>query len=146
MKIRAALPNEAPYLVRHVLLSHSEVGHGGFNPVKVHAEIEGLIRDCLVLVASKDRELVGSIGLRQTDYWYNDDAMITDVWLYVMPEHRGFGTALKLLTEAKTAARLTGLPFYPAMTPRKNTEKLIRFYGIAGFKPFGLWFEEAGSR
>lgn len=82
-------------------------------PVDVEAtiaEILYIIDHGAPIMAYLDGELVGLLGLRQVNWWYNPKhSFLTDRWFFVRPGHKFGGCATTLLAEAQAMANSSGL-------------------------------------
>ena len=66
---------------------------------KVALEIEDHYQKGFIKNAYKDNKLVGSIGAMKNSWWFSDEQFVSETWFYVLPEHRDYKTARKLLQE-----------------------------------------------
>ena len=46
-------------------------------------------------------KLVGSIGAMKTPWWFSKQEFVAETWFYVLPEHRSYKIAKKLINELK---------------------------------------------
>lgn len=75
---------------------HNEVGVGTPNPGKAMQGIYDTLTSGAVIVAERDGELVGSLGLYATELWYADSAVLSELWFWIAPDHRD-GEALEAI-------------------------------------------------
>ena len=54
--------------------------------------------------AYSDEKLKGSIGAIPSQWWFSPKQFISETWFYVLPKHRNYATARKLLLELKQYA------------------------------------------
>ena len=93
----------------------------------------------VALMAFAGSQLVGTMGIEQTAYWYSRDTFLRETWMYVLPEHENKGVMVELLKEAKAIADLAGMSLFIAPTAkgrkrgaRKEHVATIYHYAPAG--------------
>lgn len=74
----------------------------------------------VALMAFCNGKFVGTMGIRQTQYWYSLDHFLHDTWLYVLPEFENKGVMAALLNEAKAIADMSGMTLYIAPNSRER--------------------------
>lgn len=85
-----------------------------FNPAKLRVLFDRLQGSILapvgcVFVAERDGEIVGmTVGLI-VDRWFSDERFLTDLTLYVKPEHRRGTTFMRLVRALEGWARAEGI-------------------------------------
>ena len=56
---------------------------------RVSHKINSVLLDGIVFVVrDTDGNIVGSVGLEETDHWWSNENFLGDSWFYVLPKHR----------------------------------------------------------
>lgn len=141
--VRYATSDEDVLPIFELLLRFAaEFGRAPVDPQATVAGVYDIVKNGAALVAEKNGQIVGSIGIFQLTWWYSPQhAFLTDRWLYIVPEHRG-GTAVyrALLKEAREVAKSTGLELIiaPNHSPKTAPRTEIGRVGEAlRFDPIG---------
>lgn len=136
-----ALRAESRRIFKFLMGLHSEVGIGTPNPGKAMQGIYERLRDGAVVHAERDGELVGSIGLYETDVWYADSTILVEQWAYVSPAERD-GEALRFLLNvvARTADALGSFVNVNINNPHRKRvphTRLERIGAALSYQPSG---------
>jgi GNAT superfamily N-acetyltransferase len=93
----------------------------------------------VALMAFKDGNLVGTMGIEETRYWYSRETFMRETWLYVLPEHENGGVMKAILAEARAIAELAGKSLFIAPTAkgRKRGARKEHVATIYEFTPAG---------
>lgn len=95
---------------------------------------------CL-FVAEKKGAVIGGISGYSMAHWASDDKIASDFGLFILPEHRGGITAIKLLRAFKSWAESTGAKLtHIGITTGVNTEETAGLYQAVGCKKIGYLF------
>lgn len=87
----------------------------------------------------KDDEIIGFISGIVGEYFFSKRKKISDLGFYVLPEYRGSKTALKLLKEYESWAKLCGVDdIHLGQTTAIDIEKTQNFYNRLGYKTVGF--------
>src|SRR5690606_7256198 len=78
--VRLATQDDAPKIFDLLKLMHAEVGLAPMAPDKVVRRMVAAIDGGFVLVAERDGDIVGSIGLVVDSWWYSDRQLLRDLW------------------------------------------------------------------
>ena len=71
---------------------------------KVAETVEQHYHYGLIHNAYSNEKLIGSIGAIPSQWWFSPKQFISETWFYVLPKHRNYATARKLLAELKQYA------------------------------------------
>ena len=69
------------------------------NSFKLTNKVNEVIHSGLVLVATNENKLLGSVGGTICTDWWSDEQYITDLWFYVYKEHRQSNIAKNLIVD-----------------------------------------------
>lgn len=137
--IRFATADDASAIYELLLAMHEENGLYSLSCDKVKGKIRDVIDHGVAIVATEDEKIVGSVGLIPCQLWYTNDWNLSDVWVFVHPDHRRSLHAKNLLLAIKqTAARLK-IPIMTGVVSRKQTEGKVRLFSRY-FEPIGQFF------
>lgn len=117
------------------------------NPGKAVQGVYDTIRDGVVLVAERDGQIVGSLGLVEYPIWYADATALGDKWFFVSPSERG-GDVLEALlaATADVATELAKPCFLSVWNPnsqRAPRTRLERVGAALSFNPRGALYRIA---
>ncbi len=122
-------------------LFHAEhmAGPVGFplNLAKAWAHILRVLEKGVVIVAVRDGEIVGSIGLIEEEPWWSADKMTADAWFYVAPSARSSRAARELLKAADAERKA---PLIIGVFNAADLERKDFFFRRQGFAPLGAWY------
>ncbi|MBT4129211.1 MAG: GNAT family N-acetyltransferase [Candidatus Marinimicrobia bacterium] len=129
--------------------SESSMSHVNFNPRRVSSLMRSSIDDpdtTFCYVCEIDGKVVGSLAAVVTPYFFGDDLISTDYWLYLYPEYRGRMYGVKLLKKYINWANIQGVKevmLSPASgISMDRTEKIL---AKMGFQPSGIQMKMRGS-
>lgn len=127
---------------------HEENGIEPLDVDKTAHRVARVIDEGVVLLLVREGEVIGTMGLFETSFWYTSAAHLTDQWTYVHPDYREPHHFSQLIAAARKVAAEAGLPFRPALVSPVRTEAKARLFRRRGFTMIGALFEdtqEAGS-
>lgn len=114
---------------------HAEQGLAPLNIEKFRRLVMGQIDLELVFVADLDGEIIGGIGLRESEYSYSDHTYLHDFFIYILPEHRGGPEMGEFFAIARELSEAFGITCYLAVT---NPDKMrLRAATLFGWAPVG---------
>jgi len=124
-----------------LMLMYEEVGIARLAPIKVVDEIERFMTEGAIFVARDGDDIIASVGIGPSQFWYSEDWHLQDSWTFVKKGYRRSRHALVLLKMVKDFAKTVGMPlavgvFSPGGVEKKN--KLFRRL----FTPVGEMFIE----
>jgi len=137
--IRIAVAEDAPAIYDLLCLMHQENGIFSISHEKVKSKITEVLNYGVVIVAVKDDQVVGTLGLSPNQVWYTDDWNLSDVWVFVHPDHRRSTFARDLLRAAKEVAARLNMPIMVGVVSKKETEGKVRLFS-RHFQPIGQFF------
>lgn len=98
--------------------------------------------DALLLVAERNGELVGGIAGMVTPHWFSDDLVSNDYALFMLPEHRGGTTAIRLARAYIEWAQAKGAKMIQlGISTGVHAEETAALYKAIGLKKFSEGFE-----
>ena len=138
---RPAQVKDKDNLAALLRLMHKEVGLSSLNEDKMFNRIDITIQSGVAFLAEYDGKIIGSMGVFIGDFWYSDDPVLMDSWLFVRKDFRKTRAAWTLLSKIKMFAKKAKAPLVVGVfslgdTVRKN--KLFSRY----FKPAGEFFTD----
>ncbi|WP_186187909.1 GNAT family N-acetyltransferase [Burkholderia gladioli] len=98
--------------------------------------------DGFLMVAEHDGEQVGVMAACVLEHWMSTDRVASEFGLFVLPEHRGRPSALRLARAYQSWARTRGareITF--GISTGVHVEQTARFYRAIGLVDAGLIFE-----
>jgi GNAT superfamily N-acetyltransferase len=145
-EVRRATPADTPALIAMGRALHDESPRYRDMPfseaklVKLSSRLHGslLCSDAVILVATAAGEIVGmTIGIL-AERWFNDERYVTDLTVYVKPEHRG-GSAFPRMVKALEAwAAEQGVSdLAVGVSTEIHAEKTVRAYEKLGYRLAG---------
>jgi GNAT superfamily N-acetyltransferase len=99
--------------------------------------------DCgLLVVAEQDGEIIGGIAAMVAPHWFSHDLMASDLALFILPEHRGGMTAVRLIKHyigwaGEKGAVITQM----GISTGVHAEATAAMFSAVGLKQFGYLFE-----
>ena len=143
--IRPAWRSDIPRLVRLGVLMHEESRYSRLrlDQEKLANLLASLIdgdHGC-VLVAERDREVVGGIVGVLTEHWCSNDTVATDLALFLAPEARGGMLAARLVNGFVAWAKEQGAAMISmGISTGVSVEATGRLYEACGGRQYGtLW-------
>jgi hypothetical protein len=142
--MRIATPEDVSRIEDLLREMHTEIGVGRLDEDKARGAILPLIQSRQCIVATRGDEIVGSVGLTLTSFWYSKDTFLTDMWFFVHPDHRNDknekgengGHATKLIAAAKKVADLRKVPLVLQVGSSKGAVPKFKFFA-KHMTPFG---------
>ncbi|MCR9254696.1 MAG: GNAT family N-acetyltransferase [Alphaproteobacteria bacterium] len=111
-----------------------------FSEAKAAAALLDVLDSGMCFVAEKDGNVVGSIGLVKRPYWFSTESAWSDLWFYVLPEHRG-RAGLDLLRAVKARATDLNERVVLGVSTGDAGGRKDRLYRRLGFEPIGGMYE-----
>jgi len=136
----------ADFLARYFHAEHSL--DGGKSP-KIHWgktswQINNVLLKGIVYVVRKNKNIIGTLGLKECSHWWSDDAFIGDTWFFVRPEFRNVKDAISSITnKIKDVIKR----FYKTVIFKftEMVRKILKKDIILGIDNMGLDFEASVS-
>ncbi len=92
-----------------ILAEHAEVSYEPMDPQKTAESCFRTLEQGMTLIArDAGGNPIGTLGIVELTYWYSRGSYLQDVWLYVVPEHRGGSVLRALMSRAKSFADARG--------------------------------------
>ena len=93
-----------------------------------------MIKNHLFLVAEYNDKIIGSVGIREHTYPWDDTTTILNVdFIMVLQEYRETGAAMKLIDAIKDISKIACMPIQMGINHGIDVEKKDRFMSICGF-------------
>lgn len=121
-----------------------------FNEQKLEAlavRLQGtlLASDAAILVADLDGELIGMFIGVISERWFSDDKFVTDLTLYVKPEHRGGSSFLRLIKAFEAWAASQGVhDIAIGVSTEIHAARTVRAYEVLGYRLAGYTMVKHG--
>lgn len=143
-KVRRATPADTETLIVMGRAMHDESPRyraKGFNPDKLRALAAHLngahLADnpnAAIFVAETGGELVGMFVAVAAERWFCDERFVTDLAVYVKPEHRGSTAFVRLVTAFEAWAREHGIwDLTPGVSTEINPRQTVCAYERLGY-------------
>lgn len=101
------------------------------------AEFMGrVIRDGIVFLAEDGGRIVGSLGIKPTQWWFSDDHFLMEHWFYVARSHRRSTIAPRLLRKAKEFQKRAVAPMVVGLFARRDVARKTKLFR-RHFQPVG---------
>jgi GNAT superfamily N-acetyltransferase len=101
----------------------------GDNPKRMEELGKQLLANGAILVCEREEKIVGMLGYILHDHFISGEKFAGEVFWWQEPEYRGVG--LRLLSEARKAAKQSGAKYLQMIAP---TEQVARVYEHCGFE------------
>lgn len=115
-----------------------------YSPAKVLQMFIDLINaDCgLIVVAEQDDKIIGGIAAIVSQHWFSQDLMASDIALFIVPEHRGGITAVRLVKHYVAWAKEQGAVITQmGISTGVHADETAAMFKAIGLKQFGYLFE-----
>lgn len=140
--VRLAEPEDFHELMRLTKLAHSEIGVHSYSEDKVinvlmlhFKKLGGLVG----LIGEKGGEIKGYIILVIDKPWYSDDFILSELNLFVAPDHRKSNYAKQLMAFSKKSSDVLDLELAIGVMSNERTAAKLRLYQRQ-FPQFGAVF------
>lgn len=127
---------------------HSEIALFPYDADKAYDSILDCIENGYVVLAYRNGELAGSIGLQVMAYWYSTTEFVGEKWTFVRTNHRNSHIAAHLVKQAKDVAAKMGMYLFIDIFSDRQAEtknRLFRRYLTPVGEKF-MWRPEDGMR
>ena len=109
---------------------------------RVSHKINSVLLDGVVFVVrNKDEDIIGSVGLEETNHWWSDENFLGDSWFYVLPEYKEITDGEKpselLLKTAMNYAKDLNKPIVMGVYNISSVEKAEKLFFKNGFHKIG---------
>jgi len=136
--IRKATNEDLPEVLIMLTEFYKESGHntlGEVNYKDLSQFVRILISDHILIVAEKDRELVGVTGaVLSPMYWNVSNTIAQELFWWIAPKHRRGGVGLKLFEGLEEGVKeTTAKVLVMASVDRLNGLKVGKFYESQGY-------------
>ena len=89
----------------------------------------------------KNKEIIGSLGLKECSHWWSDDSFLGDTWFFVRPEYRNVKDGLKpsnmLLEAGMKYAEEKNMPIIMGIYNIGSIDKAEKLFLNKGFHQIG---------
>ncbi len=133
---------DAKVIGRLVLIDmYREVGRAPLNPDKAFMAIYDCAKAGRAAMIFDGEELIGSLGLVVTDFWYSDQPELVEQWAYILPDYRDGEAGRALFSAARLMAHRMGFPRVTLIVFNKKRSKAKSKLAVIGeqfdFRPAG---------
>ena len=144
MIIRKATILDISALIHLLYSMHKEtiIKIPNINSVKLINKISHLIHNGLILVAEKDKKIVGSIGGQIVEDWWSDEKYIADAWFYVYKNNRKSTIAIRLLKSFMKITKEAKLKLRLGHIFSGDMDRKDKFFTKIGLQKVGSTFME----
>ena len=144
MIIRKATILDISALIHLLYTMHKEtiINIPNINSVKLINKISHLIHIGLILVAEKDKKIVGSIGGQIVEDWWSDEKYIADAWFYVYKNNRKSTIAIRLLKSFMKITKEAKLKLRLGHIFSGDMDRKDKFFTKIGLQKVGSTFME----
>ena len=144
MQIRKAGPLDISAIV-HLLVdmhNNAEVPLSPIHSETLVAKVNEVIHRGVVFVAMKENMLIGSIGGKVMSDWWAENKYLSDLWLYVSPDHRKSSAGIELLKNFKNVGNEAKIPVRLGHIFSGDIDRKDKLFEKSGFKKVGSVFVE----
>lgn len=120
---------------------HADVGVFPLSHARLEQHVDELLQDGMILLAFDGATLVGSVGLYGGTFWYSDEKVLMDTWVFASPRAKDrLAVFRRMMAEVKEVAKDQGTTLVLTLfCERDNKRKSTLFsrYGemlLQGFK------------
>lgn len=140
--IRAAISDQDAIEIHKLLmLMGQEVADAPVDPIVVMEDIYAIINEPnkgAFLMATRGGNLIGCMGLESVRYRYSRETCISEVYLFVHPDHRKSGAFEAMIAEATAIADLAGKKlFIRIANPNRRRGKREKVFDLLRYQPIG---------
>lgn len=97
--------------------------------------------DGAFFVSVAQSEIIGMAAVQKVSYYFCDAQYVTDLFIYVRPEHRGGFSFFRLVKAIETWAKEQGIAEVKlGVSNPLNVDTLSSLYEAMGYNPSGLTF------
>ena len=121
----------------------TEIETPKINTAKMLDRINMLLHKGVVLVAEKDKLIVGTIAGQVSQDWWTDEQHLADTWYYVRKDYRKSLIAKKLLQDFIKIAKEAKLKLRVGHIFSGDIKRKDKFYERMGFVKAGSVYMEA---
>lgn len=140
IKARPALTEELPQVLDLLVEFHAELPQS--IPLSIPRVLETIVSvqaEGVILVALRDEEIIGTMGISPAQWWFSESWYLVDRWMFVRKGARRSTAAVDILRAAKDFADRTGLLLIAAVANLHQTDRKNALYR-RHFTPIGERF------
>lgn len=137
MSLRLATPDDLEQIGKLLWMMTAEIGVGRVNEPKAREAVSNIVnaKNGACILAERKGQIVGTLGLTMTSWWYSSDRFMTDLFFFVHPDHRAdlteggenAGHASRMIAWAKAAADKARVPLVLSVGTDIDAIPKIRF-------------------
>jgi len=90
---------------------------------------------CLILI--KDTKIVGTIGGVLSRFWWSENKILINSFLFILQEHRNYVNAKKLITSFNKIGEKHLVPVIMGTSDAKDMERKDMLFNKLGFRKLG---------
>jgi GNAT superfamily N-acetyltransferase len=140
--VRAAMSDQDAIEIHKLLmLMGQEIADAPVDPIVVMEDVYSFIASetkGAFLMATLGGKLIGCLGLENVRYRYSRETCISEVYLFVHPDHRKSGAFEALIAEATAIADMAGKKLYIRIAnPNRRRGKREKVFDLLRYQPVG---------
>lgn len=137
--VRPALVTELRDVLALLVEFHGELPPIPLSMPKLLRTVVTVMQEGVILVALRDGEIVGTMGIAPQQWWFSEAWYLSDCWMFVKKGARRSTAAADILKGARDFSDKTGLPIVPAVASLHRTDRKNALYRRY-FTPIGERF------
>lgn len=134
--VRIAKPEDEKSIFEMLKIQHDEMAVFSLSQDKVWKTIHRATRPdirtggvgVIGVIDGPKGSIEASVGMYADTFWYTDEFMLMEHWMFVLPEFRRSTHAKRLIEFGKWAALRLKVPYYTGIISNIRTEAKVRLY------------------
>lgn len=99
--------------------------------------LKNVIKQELCLILIKDTKIVGATGGLLSRFWWSENKILINSFLYILEEHRNFTNAKKLILGFNKLGEKHLVPIIMGTSDAKDMERKDMLFNKLGFRKLG---------
>jgi len=134
-----AIDKNIPELINLLCLMPDEANaiYPSYNKNIMAKHLKNVITQKLCLILIKDTKIVGSIGGIMSRFWWSENKILINSFLFILEEHRNFVNAKKLILGFNQIGEKHLVPVVMGTSDAKDMERKDMLFEKLGFKKLG---------
>ena len=120
----------------------TEINVPTINSYKLVNKVNEIIHTGIVLVATQDNKLLGSIGGAISTDWWSEEKHLSDLWFYVYKDARKSDVAKKLIVDFIKIGKEANMKIRLGHIFSGDLDRKDKFYGRLGLVKAGSTYVE----
>lgn len=131
---------DAPAICELLGLARQEVPAGRWSEKRVAATVAECLETGGVILSLSHDKPVGTLGFVPATFWWSDDPLLQEKWVFVHPQHRRAPHARAMLRLIKDIQRRAGMPLLIGVMSAIRTQGKIGLFRSEFGEPAGASF------